>query len=70
MDMISFTVQPASASVNVNVAGGQDARVARQIADAVGQALDSRRPDTFRRSEAQQLAKAQTAISRSGTRNN
>ncbi|GLT01489.1 hypothetical protein GCM10007897_28830 [Sphingobium jiangsuense] len=57
-------------SVNVNVAGGQDARVARQIADAVGQALDSRRPDTFRRSEAQQLAKAQTAISRAGTRNN
>lgn len=57
-------------SVNVNVAGGQDARVARQIADAVGQALDSRRPDTFRRSEAQQLAKAQSAISRAGTRNN
>ncbi|MBB4632942.1 tape measure protein [Sphingosinicella soli] len=57
-------------SVNVNVAGGQDARVARQIADAVGQALDSRRPDTFRRSEAQQLAKAQNAISRAGTRNN
>lgn len=57
-------------SVNVNVSGGQDARVARQIADAVGQALDSRRPDTFRRSEAQQLAKAQTAISRAGTRNN
>jgi len=54
----------------VNVSGGQDARVARQIADAVGQALDSRRPDTFRRSEAQQLAKAQTAISRGGTRNN
>lgn len=57
-------------SVNVNVSGGQDARVARQIADAVGQALDSRRPDTFRRSEAQQLAKAQSAISRAGTRNN
>lgn len=36
-------------SVNVNVSGGQDARVARQIADAVGQALDGHRPDTFRR---------------------
>lgn len=57
-------------SVNVNVSGGQDARVARQIADAVGQALDNRRPDTFRRSEAQQLAKAQNLISRAGARNN
>lgn len=57
-------------SVSVHVGNGQDARVARQIADAVGQALDSRRPDTFRRSDSQQLAQAQTAISRAGRRNN
>lgn len=57
-------------SVSVHVGSGQDARVARQIADAVGQALDSRRPDTFRRSDSQQLAQAQTAISRAATRNN
>jgi len=57
-------------SVNVNISGGQDARVARQIADAVGQALDNRRPDPFRRSEGQQLAKAQNLIGRAGARNN
>jgi len=56
-------------SVNVNVSGGQDARVARQIADAVGQALDSRRPDTFRRSEAQTLTKLGQEMSRQVQRN-
>lgn len=43
---------------------------ARQIVQAVGRPLDSRRPDTFRRSETQQLAKAQSAISLAGARNN
>lgn len=56
-------------SVNVNVAGGQDARIAQQIAAAVGQALDTRKPDTFRRSQAQILAASAAQMARQGKRN-
>jgi tape measure domain-containing protein len=58
-------------TLNVTVSGNpQGNRLAQNIAGEVGKVLDSRRPDTFRRSSIQQAAQAQAIAQRAGARNN